>query len=299
MAWSMLAGVTSDSQHPTPTTSITGPSAENDHSYRGHGFERSSPAGQVRESTNGDPAHNSRGDHSSARSADESAHMGYMGSVAVDDFAPLRPIGSWLVWLQRAWCATMGVSLGVEALASLAYGASWARYAEQGYWFPWILTMADFMLTGILGVATLACLPVWVLWHVRARRNLDLLEIKPMGFEPIHHVIWWFVPLAQLVVPYFTMRELVVRSAPLGGDRHRVAPPHALGPWWGSWVFGHIVSGWIGMAALFADAAVHTWFVNYVATVVMVQAVYSYTDLVSWVTVQQEDRWRAKTAVAA
>lgn len=49
---------------------------------------------------------------------------------------------------------------------------------------------------------------VWLIWQHRAQKNLEGLGATWLRFTPGWAVGWWFVPFANLVKPFQTMREL-------------------------------------------------------------------------------------------
>lgn len=63
-----------------------------------------------------------------------------------------------------------------------------------------------------LGVAYLLSLAAsglaWLIWQYRAHRRLRGSGIQNLQFTPGWGVGWWFVPIANLVMPYKAVREL-------------------------------------------------------------------------------------------
>ena len=76
----------------------------------------------------------------------------------------------------------------------------------------------------------------WGTWHHRAAENLVALG-RPGRYPPIAHALWWFVPVANLVMPFRTTEELVRGSDPDPLDAARTATTLASMPWWWvSWI---------------------------------------------------------------
>lgn len=120
-------------------------------------------------------------------------------------------------------------------------------------------------LEGLRAMALLAAGLAWLLWQHRAHANLRALGVPGLRFSPGWAVGWWFVPLANLVMPYLAVRELWRASTagplasgegpgpwdrdpgPSGGARAAERGP---GPrrfplvplWWGSWVGNSVLS---------------------------------------------------------
>jgi hypothetical protein len=81
-----------------------------------------------------------------------------------------------------------------------------------------------------LGVAAGIALLVWV--H-RANRNAHALGSEGMAYSPGWSVGWFFVPLANLVMPYRVLREIWKASTPGAGMHWRQVPVSPiLGAWW-------------------------------------------------------------------
>jgi hypothetical protein len=100
-------------------------------------------------------------------------------------------------------------------------------------------------LAAIGTIGALVALPtivLWLMWQFRAHTNLKALGAADLKYKPGWVVGWWFIPFANLVVPYRTMRELYKASDPDAGSvewQARQTPPTLL-LWWLAWV-GRIV----------------------------------------------------------
>ena len=75
---------------------------------------------------------------------------------------------------------------------------------------------------------------IWLLWQFRAQANVRALGAKGLRFRPTVSVAAWLVPVANLVLPLFAMRELYRASDPDAGPldwrRHGTFP--VLWVWW-------------------------------------------------------------------
>lgn len=104
----------------------------------------------------------------------------------------------------------------------------------------------------VYGVATLTELVLYLLvivlfcvWLLRAGRNIRALGVEGMMQSEESRVIWFFVPVAQLVLPLQGIRELWRASASEDHDDWRtVSAPAWLHGWWSLW----LVSFWTGIA---------------------------------------------------
>lgn len=100
-----------------------------------------------------------------------------------------------------------------------------------------VVWFALFALTGI----------VWCVWQHRAQRNAIELAYGKLEFTPGWSVGWWFVPFANLVKPFQTVRELWKASH--GGYNGRVvATWSVIGWWWGLWLGASVLERFIARA---------------------------------------------------
>ena len=74
----------------------------------------------------------------------------------------------------------------------------------------------------------------WLLWQYRAHANLRALGVANLSYSPGWAAGWWFVPFANIVLPYLTVRELWKASGPDAGAIEWKARGGAaiVGLWW-------------------------------------------------------------------
>jgi uncharacterized protein DUF4328/zinc ribbon protein len=89
-----------------------------------------------------------------------------------------------------------------------------------------------------LFVVLLACVIVWCVWQHRANGNLRALGAANLRFSPGWSVGWWFVPFANIVMPFLAVRELWKASDPEGGSVgwQMVKTGPLLPIWWALWL---------------------------------------------------------------
>lgn len=109
----------------------------------------------------------------------------------------------------------------------------------------------------IFQLSFLACAVVaFCVWLHRVTANLPALAASELRFTPAWAVGWWFVPLANLVVPMLVMMEAWKASDPRAGATDRAArsrlPAGAVIPiWWAGWMLNVVIN----VASMFAGAA--------------------------------------------
>ena len=79
----------------------------------------------------------------------------------------------------------------------------------------------------------IAAIP-WLLWQFRAHANLRALGVSGLKYSPGWAVGWWFVPFANIVVPFLVMRELWKASDPDASSLDWIGrrATALLGLWW-------------------------------------------------------------------
>jgi hypothetical protein len=77
---------------------------------------------------------------------------------------------------------------------------------------------------------------VWLVWQHRAQANLHAAGVQRLRFTPGWAVGWWFVPFANLVKPFQTVRELWKASDPATHDRLEAKTWPVVGWWWGGYL---------------------------------------------------------------
>ncbi len=142
-------------------------------------------------------------------------------------------------------------------------------------------------LIGLIGFAGAAvAVPMWM--H-RGYRNLPALGATGLSWSPRWAAGSWFIPFANLVVPYLVARELWTRSGP-PGER----PWPLLWLWWTAWIGAYALQFASNRAAAFSPAAGDVLgMVNDVATVVAGLLFIRFAQLV---TRRQRERLATLTA---
>ena len=86
----------------------------------------------------------------------------------------------------------------------------------------------------------------YLLWLHRAYSNLPALDAMGLEYSPTMAVGSWFIPFANLVIPYKVVSDLWYKSDPMFDDPtedwQRTTPPMWLSVWWGCWIIGNVLS---------------------------------------------------------
>lgn len=98
-------------------------------------------------------------------------------------------------------------------------------------------TQAMLQLPGL--VLFLATVVLFSIWLENAAGNARALGARGFDYSPAWTVAWFFVPVANLVMPYFTMREVWQSSANPRDWSENYQPGTVLG-WWLTWLASNL-----------------------------------------------------------
>jgi hypothetical protein len=142
--------------------------------------------------------------------------------------AKLATIALW------AFIAVSALTVGVEALEA-ANGAIYLETEMDTRALAFGLTYLAYTLAFVVSIVLVG------LWIHRAHANLRESGADGLEFTPGWAVGWYFVPFANLVMPFRAMRELW--NASRGEhDFFGGAAPSAVKVWWAAWIAGNILS---------------------------------------------------------
>ena len=119
----------------------------------------------------------------------------------------VKPLGGLTRRLRIVFLIYLGIAvLGVAA--SLSVVAEYSRLAPNADTNEVRGSDTFAMVVGSLQfLAALTVIVTFLVWLHRASRNLHLLSGRQMRFTPGWAVGWWFIPFANLVMPYKVVRE--------------------------------------------------------------------------------------------
>ena len=167
----------------------------------------------------------------------------------------------WVVWLLMANVAVLIVSVGI---------ALWGKSTISGY-EAGDLDIADlnqfdalFASIGLVGIAVyIPTVIAWLAWSSRTVDNEDALGIGPSKYTPRMAIAWWFLPFANLIVPYWVHRDIY--------DRYHRGVRVGAGIvvlWWIVWIVDNIFGNLVGRYWLAAETfpALQTGLTLYVSS---------------------------------
>lgn len=161
-------------------------------------------------------------------------------------FALLATIGAWMVFALSLLSVVM-IALALVNDAPLSQA-----------------TEADVMMAGLIGIVTLANNAVFLgsaipmlLWTYTAHANLRAAGMRGLNHSPGWATFSFFVPIANLFVPFVAMRELANRSA---GEPEEFAGSSVddVSSWWSCWVVSAIMMTMV-LLTVYVDALPGVW----------------------------------------
>lgn len=100
-----------------------------------------------------------------------------------------------------------------------------------------IIRFAQIIVFIILGISVL-------IWLYQAHKNLSLLGVQHLKYSHASCVWWYFVPFANLLMPFRTMKETWQAShAP--SDWFMLKTPAILRIWWGVWLLNSFLGNMV------------------------------------------------------
>jgi len=109
---------------------------------------------------------------------------------------------------------------------------------------------AALLLNGVFSLLVfgvfVATVVVFMIWLYRACNNLPAFGAnrRYIGYSPGWAVGSFFVPFANLVVPYRAIKELWQKSVPADaeGFSYAISPPGFFAAWWGFWIISNFAA---------------------------------------------------------
>jgi hypothetical protein len=153
--------------------------------------------------------------------------------------------------LAMATAILMGILTVLNGLTALSAFAAAGSIESGGLLSGGGASVMMFSGVAVLSsVVGLAVIVVYLIWIYRAYSNLRALNTGFLGkFTPGWAVGWWFIPFANLVMPYQVVRELYVNSAPAPTENGYPQMPNAsiVGLWWAAFILRGVLSWGSGL----------------------------------------------------
>jgi hypothetical protein len=164
---------------------------------------------------------------------------------SVAAFVSGRALAQWVVILLAVY-----MLVGVVAVISDIAEIRLLDRMVGGGFFTWREAEASDNRQATIGLIQTALFVttaiVFLVWIYRARRNLPVLGARGLRYSPGWAVGWFFIPLANLVLPFLVATEIwkASDSSDMDGHSWRNAPSSPLiASWWALWVISAL-AGW-------------------------------------------------------
>lgn len=156
------------------------------------------------------------------------------------------------------------IALGIQAIALAVFAAStfqeitllrniaageYAAMPDAEFWALLDANDSRQAVVGLIYFATFIFTVIaFLMWQRRIRKNADYIGITGLRFSMAGVIGWWFVPIANIFLPYQVMKEMWqsnYHGANEQSEWRNSTVSGLLGWWWGLFLVG----GWIGSAA--------------------------------------------------
>jgi len=107
-------------------------------------------------------------------------------------------------------------------------------------------------LSALSGALSIATIVLWLIWQHRATSNLWAWGLRDLRITPGWSIAWWFIPIADLWMPFVAVRELDRRSRPADDARRNGT---WVAGWWAAYVagrYGVLIGAVIAIARSFS-----------------------------------------------
>jgi hypothetical protein len=140
---------------------------------------------------------------------------------------------------------------------------------------PMMWELVDTLLGAVTLALTVLTAVMFLFWIHAATRSARSLSETELRYSPRAAVVWWFVPIASLVVPYRVMANLwKVSHATTVERRNATSSSAVLRWWWGLWL-GTVVMERVADAKDSDTASIAASLLRIGAAVLAAWAVYS------------------------
>lgn len=157
------------------------------------------------------------------------------------------------------------IALGIQAIALAVLAAStfqeitllrnvvdgeYAALTDAEFWALLDANDSRQAVVGLIYFATFIFTVIaFLMWQRRIRKNADYIGITGLRFSMAGVIGWWFVPIANIFLPYQVMKEMWqsnYHGANEQSEWRDSTVSGLLGWWWGLFLVG----GWVGNIAV-------------------------------------------------
>ena len=97
------------------------------------------------------------------------------------------------------------------------------------------------IVSGLYGLFILSSFFIIGRWLFVSSKINHLSEVKDLSISPGWAVGWYFIPFANLVMPYRSLKETFKASFKTD-DWENIEVPHDFPAWWTTWIIGNILT---------------------------------------------------------
>jgi len=159
------------------------------------------------------------------------------------NYKPLKGLTTWCIALSIAAFAFMVVMTIIDVIGLLIV-ADWVD-PNAPVNAPWEggLVIAMLAAGGVSSLIGLAAGILFLIWFAQANGNVPALGVMGKRVSSGWSVGWWFIPFANLVMPFRALKETYLGSKP-GVSEVEVKQdptPGVVGWWWGLWLLNNLL----------------------------------------------------------
>jgi hypothetical protein len=159
------------------------------------------------------------------------------------------------------------------------------------------LVGAQFAVNGMLMIGTIVAFIAYYMWKHRAYRNLRALGARHLEFTPGWVVGYYFIPILNLFRPYLAMKEIWLKSDPLGAPKRFTPAPLQLKLWWTAWLTASFlgpISGFLRIRRSANNLTTAEW-VEILATALWIVAITLLIRLIYFIDRRQDAKAATST----
>ena len=175
---------------------------------------------------------------------DKVVSTGYSSPMSKADWASALLLIVILITAASAYFTFQEIDLLERILEGEHVSEAEALSSDERIMFVGILWLGAYIIAGVF----------FFIWLHRACKNLDYLEVVDTRFTPGWAIGWWFIPFANLFMPYQVVKELWKTSDTNTVQIHSTVVQTAwkeaytspiLILWWLLWITSSILGVWV------------------------------------------------------